>query len=146
MSVDPVLIVSILFSRPHSKFLVSYQSGAGPSGLVLALTLRKNHIDVCIIDKEPGPRLGERAAGVSVSSFTSFSHYQLAMYISSLARSSCARSWGRSTMSTAHAGQSESGEYDPLDGHNVVSEYMVPTSETTVGTPYVCARTVSSLA
>jgi hypothetical protein len=87
MSVDPVLIVSILFSRPHSKFLVSYQSGAGPSGLALPLTLRKNHIDVCIIDKEPGPRLGERAAGVSVGSFTSFSHYRLAcIFLASLDR------------------------------------------------------------
>ena len=33
-----------------------------------------------------------------------------------------------------------------LDGHNVVSECMVPTSETTIGIPYICARTVSSLA
>ena len=37
-------------------------------------------------------------------------------------------------------------EYNPLDEHNVVSECMVPTSETTIGVPYVCARTVSSLA
>ena len=57
MSIGPVLIVSILFSRPHSKFLVSYQSGAGPSGLVLALALRKNNVDVRIIDKKPGPGL-----------------------------------------------------------------------------------------
>jgi hypothetical protein len=38
-------------------------------------------------------------------------------------------------------------EYDPLDGHKVVSEYcMVPTTETTIGIPYVCAHIVSSLA
>jgi hypothetical protein len=37
-------------------------------------------------------------------------------------------------------------EYDPLDGHKVVSEYMVPTNETTIGIPYVCAHIVSSLA
>ncbi len=44
------------------------QSGAGPSGLVLALSLLQNGIPVRIIDKEFGPRLGERGAGVSVRS------------------------------------------------------------------------------
>ncbi|KAF8806911.1 hypothetical protein BYT27DRAFT_7161509 [Phlegmacium glaucopus] len=39
--------------------------GAGPAGLVLALSLRKNGVPVRIIDKEPLPRLGERGAGVS---------------------------------------------------------------------------------
>ena len=44
----------------------SLQVGAGPSGLVLALSLRKNGIPVRIIDKEPLPRLGERGAGIHV--------------------------------------------------------------------------------
>ncbi|KAF9038629.1 monooxygenase [Panaeolus papilionaceus] len=40
-------------------------SGAGPSGLVLAIALRKNGIPTRIIDKELKPRLGERGAGIS---------------------------------------------------------------------------------
>ena len=38
--------------------------GAGPAGLVLALSLRKNGLPVRIIDKEPLPRLGERGPGL----------------------------------------------------------------------------------
>lgn len=45
---------------------------AGPSGLVLALTLRKNGIPVRIIGKEPLPRLGER---------TSFSYSHISLTI-----------------------------------------------------------------
>ena len=57
MSIGSVLIVSIFFSRPHSHFLflTRVMPDPGPSGLVLALALRKNHMDVRIIDKEPGP-------------------------------------------------------------------------------------------
>ncbi|PCH36612.1 monooxygenase [Wolfiporia cocos MD-104 SS10] len=39
-------------------------AGAGPAGLVLALTLLKNGILVRIIDKEPKFRVGQRGAGI----------------------------------------------------------------------------------
>ncbi|KAF9038153.1 FAD binding domain-containing protein [Panaeolus papilionaceus] len=40
-------------------------SGAGPTGLVLAIMLRKNGIPVRIIDKLPTPQRGERGSGIS---------------------------------------------------------------------------------
>ncbi|KAJ7167514.1 FAD binding domain-containing protein [Mycena filopes] len=39
-------------------------AGAGPSGLVLAISLRQNGVPVRIIDKEPGPHVGNRGAGI----------------------------------------------------------------------------------
>ena len=45
-----------------------YQVGAGPAGLVAALTLRKNGISVRIIEKEETVRnIGQRGAGIMVS-------------------------------------------------------------------------------
>ncbi|KAG2118485.1 FAD binding domain-containing protein [Suillus clintonianus] len=38
--------------------------GAGPVGLVAALTLRQNGIPVRIIDKDPSPRFGQRGPGI----------------------------------------------------------------------------------
>ncbi|KAJ6618766.1 FAD binding domain-containing protein [Mycena sp. CBHHK59/15] len=38
--------------------------GAGPSGLILAITLLKNGVTVCIIDKEPKHRIGSRGTGI----------------------------------------------------------------------------------
>ncbi|KAG2339393.1 hypothetical protein BDR05DRAFT_1003356 [Suillus weaverae] len=38
--------------------------GAGPAGLVAALTLLQNGIPVRIIDKDPGPRIGQRGPGI----------------------------------------------------------------------------------
>ncbi|OAX35475.1 FAD/NAD(P)-binding domain-containing protein [Rhizopogon vinicolor AM-OR11-026] len=38
--------------------------GAGPVGLVAALTLLQNGIPVRIIDKDPNPRIGRRGAGI----------------------------------------------------------------------------------
>ncbi|KAG1899385.1 FAD binding domain-containing protein [Suillus fuscotomentosus] len=38
--------------------------GAGPAGLVAALTLLQNGISVRIIDKDPHPRIGQRGAGI----------------------------------------------------------------------------------
>ncbi|KZT20697.1 hypothetical protein NEOLEDRAFT_829633 [Neolentinus lepideus HHB14362 ss-1] len=38
--------------------------GAGPTGLVAALTLRQNGIPVRIIDKEPKPHFGSRGSGI----------------------------------------------------------------------------------
>ncbi|KAG1862619.1 FAD binding domain-containing protein [Suillus subluteus] len=38
--------------------------GAGPAGLVAALTLLQNGISVRIIDKEPNPRMGQRGPGI----------------------------------------------------------------------------------
>lgn len=84
-------------------------SGAGPSGLVLALALRKYCVDVRIIDKEPGPRLGERGAGVSPRSLEL--HKILGTF------DDVNRAGGPIRMRR---------EYDPLDGHKVVSEFMVP--------------------
>ena len=40
------------------------QSGGGPSGLVLALTLAKNGVPVRIIDKEAKYHLGQRGSGI----------------------------------------------------------------------------------
>ena len=41
--------------------------GAGPAGLVAALTLRKNGIPVRIIEREPFPRnVGQRGCGMMV--------------------------------------------------------------------------------
>ena len=63
-----VLVVSPV--RLHTTFieyrvpvLFSHQSGAGPSGLVLALTLAKNGIPVRIIEKDSKFHEGERGAG-----------------------------------------------------------------------------------
>ncbi|KAI0090685.1 monooxygenase [Irpex rosettiformis] len=39
-------------------------AGAGPSGLILALTLTQNHVPVRILDKETSPRIGQRGAGI----------------------------------------------------------------------------------
>lgn len=45
-----------------------HQVGAGPAGLVAALTLRKNGIPVRIIEKEETVRnIGQRGAGIMVS-------------------------------------------------------------------------------
>ncbi|KAG2121921.1 FAD binding domain-containing protein [Suillus clintonianus] len=38
--------------------------GAGPAGLVAALTLLQNGIPVRIIDKDPNPRIGQRGSGI----------------------------------------------------------------------------------
>ena len=43
------------------------QAGAGPAGLVLALALVQNGIEVRIIDKEPFFRPGQRGAGIQVA-------------------------------------------------------------------------------
>jgi hypothetical protein len=87
MPAQPVLIVSS-FERRTTRSCrsppeqLSFQSGAGPSGLVLALALRKNGVDVRIIDKEAGPRLGERGPGVSVSHRNFL--YQRPLYVSQM--------------------------------------------------------------
>ncbi|KAJ7289168.1 FAD binding domain-containing protein [Mycena rebaudengoi] len=57
---------------PHHNNYMPHQdptvliAGAGPSGLVLALTLLKNGIPVRIIDKEPKYSIGARGAAVQV--------------------------------------------------------------------------------
>lgn len=40
------------------------QAGAGPSGLVLALTLAQNGVPVRIIDKDPAFHSGQRGSGI----------------------------------------------------------------------------------
>ncbi|KAF8202413.1 hypothetical protein BJ912DRAFT_944749 [Pholiota molesta] len=98
-------------------------SGAGPSGLVLALTLRKNGIPVRIIDKELGPRLGERGAGVSPRSLEL--HRLLGTF---------------SDIYGAGGGLPLRKEYDPLDNHKALkTQHVIPPSEPTVGAPYVNA-------
>ncbi|KAF9479547.1 monooxygenase [Pholiota conissans] len=96
-------------------------SGAGPSGLVLALTLRKNDIPVRIIDKEPRPRLGERGAGVSPRSLEL--HKILGTF---------ADIYGSGGALPLRK------EYDPLDAHKAVKIYpVIPIGEPTIGAPYV---------
>ncbi|KAG2130258.1 FAD binding domain-containing protein [Suillus clintonianus] len=46
--------------------------GAGPAGLVAALTLLQNGIPVRIIDKDPNPRIGQRGAGIMPRSLELF--------------------------------------------------------------------------
>jgi len=46
--------------------------GAGPSGLILALTLLRNGIPVRIIEKSPLPRIGQRGAGLMPRSLELF--------------------------------------------------------------------------
>ncbi|KAG2153642.1 FAD binding domain-containing protein [Suillus bovinus] len=46
--------------------------GAGPAGLVAALTLLQNGISVRIIDKDPNPRIGQRGPGIWPRSFELF--------------------------------------------------------------------------
>ncbi|KAG1870457.1 FAD binding domain-containing protein [Suillus tomentosus] len=46
--------------------------GAGPAGLVAALTLLQNGIPVRIIDKDPNPRIGQRGPGIWPRSFELF--------------------------------------------------------------------------
>jgi 2-polyprenyl-6-methoxyphenol hydroxylase-like FAD-dependent oxidoreductase len=46
--------------------------GAGPAGLVAALTLRQNDIPVRIIDKDPNPRIGQRGPGIRPRTFELF--------------------------------------------------------------------------
>ncbi|OJA14583.1 hypothetical protein AZE42_10064 [Rhizopogon vesiculosus] len=48
-------------SYTHPPVLVV---GAGPVGLVAALTLLQNGIPVRIIDKDPNPRMGQRGSGI----------------------------------------------------------------------------------
>ncbi|KJA28255.1 hypothetical protein HYPSUDRAFT_51621 [Hypholoma sublateritium FD-334 SS-4] len=96
-------------------------SGAGPSGLVLALSLRKNGIPVRIIDKELGPRLGERGAGVSARSLEL--HKILGTFPDVYGDNRKPIPWRR--------------DYDPLDGHKIVKTFsMVPISEPTIGIPH----------
>lgn len=46
--------------------LSNLQVGAGPSGLILALTLRRNGIPVRVIEKTTEHRKGQRGAGIMV--------------------------------------------------------------------------------
>ena len=43
-----------------------FQVGAGPVGLVAALTLLQNDIPVRIIEKDPNPRMGQRGPAIWV--------------------------------------------------------------------------------
>ncbi|KAJ8597124.1 hypothetical protein M405DRAFT_804295 [Rhizopogon salebrosus TDB-379] len=52
-----------MISSTHPPVLVV---GAGPAGLVAALTLLQNGIPVRIIDKDPNPRMGQRGPGIWV--------------------------------------------------------------------------------
>lgn len=63
----PVLIVSTPSMKVDLRYMTTLQAGAGPAGLVLALTLLKNGIPVRIIDKELTYHIGQRGAGISVS-------------------------------------------------------------------------------
>ncbi|KJA28211.1 hypothetical protein HYPSUDRAFT_34602 [Hypholoma sublateritium FD-334 SS-4] len=100
-----------------AKILIS---GAGPSGLVLALSLRKNGIPVRIIDKEFGPRIGERGAGVSPRSLEL--HKILGTF---------SEVYGDGKPIPLRR------EYDPLDGHKPVKTFpMLPSSDSSAGVPH----------
>ncbi|KAJ3515231.1 hypothetical protein NLJ89_g1895 [Agrocybe chaxingu] len=112
------LKLKLKFSMSSPPILVV---GSGPSGLVMALSLRKNGIPVRIIEKEPTPRLGERGAGVSPRSLEL--HEILGTFPDVI-------STGKPLMLTR--------EYDPADGTKVVKTFsMVSTLEPTPQTPYI---------
>ena len=46
------------------------QAGAGPTGLLLALTLLKNGVQVRVVDKDPNRHPGQRGSGIQVSIVT----------------------------------------------------------------------------
>ena len=65
-----VLVVSLLrLSHPGGPSIDSdiFKVGAGPAGLVLALSLLKNGIRVRVIEKDEAHHHGERGPGVMVS-------------------------------------------------------------------------------
>lgn len=62
------------------------QVGAGPAGLILALTLRQNGVSVRIIDKEPEYRPGQRGAGLQPRSLEVFNYLGVLQDIMALAR------------------------------------------------------------
>ena len=45
---------------------ITLQVGAGPAGLVLAISLLQNGVPVRVIEKQWTPRLGQRGAGIMV--------------------------------------------------------------------------------
>ncbi|PPQ68054.1 hypothetical protein CVT26_007338 [Gymnopilus dilepis] len=104
MATDPVII-----------------SGAGPSGLILGLTLAKNGIPVRIVDKEPGPRAGEKGAGITPRSLELHRLLGTLSDIMNLAK-------GIPTMRV----------YDPADPTKVLkTQIFIPTLEPTPQTPYI---------
>ncbi|KAF8185714.1 FAD binding domain-containing protein [Pholiota molesta] len=98
--------------------------GAGPSGLVLALTMRRNGIPVRIIEKTTEHRKGQRGAGIMPRSLEIFSFLGLLPQVIS-------RSIGRPMLRM----------YKMPEGHEILREFhMAPVLEPTPSTPYINAR------
>ncbi|KAF8895551.1 FAD binding domain-containing protein [Infundibulicybe gibba] len=59
--------------------------GAGPSGLIAALTLLKSGVRVRIIEKIPGPRIGQRGSGIMPRSLEVFEKFGILDAIQNMA-------------------------------------------------------------
>ncbi|KDR80864.1 hypothetical protein GALMADRAFT_135956 [Galerina marginata CBS 339.88] len=96
-------------------------TGAGPSGLVLALSLAKHGVPVRVIDKEPIPRLGERGSGIMPRSFELHKLLgTLPDYLKAAKPAPLTR------------------QYDPTDGHKIVkTSALVPVLEPTPQIPFI---------
>lgn len=60
----PILIVRLISSDPQIADVIYSQAGAGPTGLVLALTLAKNGVPVRIVEKDTQYHVGQRGPGI----------------------------------------------------------------------------------
>ncbi|KAF8902427.1 FAD binding domain-containing protein [Gymnopilus junonius] len=96
-------------------------SGAGPAGLILALSLAKQGIPVRIIDKVIGPKLGRKGTGITVT--RSLEVYRLLGALPDI-------------LSLA-TGVPVMRQYDPADPTKISNIVSVPVKESTPQIPYM---------
>ncbi|KZT17493.1 FAD/NAD(P)-binding domain-containing protein [Neolentinus lepideus HHB14362 ss-1] len=100
------------------------QAGAGPAGLVLAITLRQNGVPVRIIDKEPTYHIGARASGIMPRTLEI---YEFLGVLPDIMKASMPPIMICS--------------YDPLDGTNIAEAYpMFPHNDPAPDRPYLNPR------
>ncbi|KAF8185711.1 FAD binding domain-containing protein [Pholiota molesta] len=113
--------VKTAWMRSHTKSPKVLIVGAGPSGLILALTLRRNGIPVRVIEKTTEHRKGQRGAGILPRSLEVFSFLGLLPQVTS-----------RSTDIPMLR------MYKMPEGHEILSEFrMAPMLDPTPSTPYI---------